>query len=233
MLNPPASWPFDVSALLLDMDGTLIDSTPSVERAWGQFFRERGSDLTFGHDMHGIPARGTIRRVFPEYSDAEVEEAHSRVEQLEMDDAGSIEILPGTARILAALDEISAEVGRPVWTIVTSCTRPLFEKRWATTGLPHPAHLVTSDQVERGKPHPDPFLLGMERLGFSGSDVLAAEDSRGGLTAARDAGAITLGLSTTTPVADLEPLSDAVVTSLDDIDVALVDGRIRVTRRDQ
>src|SRR5690625_7994452 len=45
-------------------------------------------------------------------------------------------MLPGTERLLAELDAAAQLLGRSTWTIVTSCTRPLFEARWATTGLP-------------------------------------------------------------------------------------------------
>src|SRR5690625_5605032 len=74
-------------------------------------------------------------------------------------------MLPGTERLLAELDAAAQQLGRSTWTIVTSCTRPLFEARWATTGLPLPDGLVTADQVTDGKPDPEPYLLGARRLG--------------------------------------------------------------------
>lgn len=221
--------PMTVDALLLDMDGTLVDSTPAVVRAWNRGLAELGSDLTFTHDMHGVPARQTLRRIFPDHDEAWVDRAFAHIEALELADTDGIVVLPGTRRLLADLERIEEELGRQTWTIVTSCTRALFEKRWATTGLPTPHGLVTADQVHRGKPDPEPYLLGMERLGVHGADALVVEDSAGGLAAGRDADARTLALTTTSPVERLE--ADAVVATLDEIEIALVDGRIAVFPR--
>ncbi|WP_347041090.1 HAD-IA family hydrolase [Brachybacterium nesterenkovii] len=222
---------FTVDALLIDMDGTLVDSTPAVVRAWNQGLAELGSDRTFTHDFHGVPARQSLRRVFPERSEEEIDAAFEHIEARELADVDGIEILPGTERLLAELDEIERELGRPVWTIVTSCTRRLFEARWATTGLPHPDGLVTADQVERGKPDPAPYLLGMRRLGVAGEQALVLEDSLGGLASGRDAGALTLAVTTTTPRESLAPVADAIVGTLDDVTVRAVDGRLEVARR--
>ena len=228
---PTADLPWRTSALLLDMDGTLIDSGPTVVRAWNTLFAELGSTATFEHDMHGTPAKQVLARVFPDMTEDELAAAHARIEQLESDDVSEIVILPGTARILEQLDAASQQLGRPTWTIVTSCTQALFGARWATTGLPAPESLVTADQVERGKPDPAPYLLGAERIGVDPAHAVVIEDSVGGLRSGIDAGCATIAVTTTTPAADLEPYAPVLLTSLDDLKVSVEGDDLLLSRR--
>ncbi|MCG7309329.1 HAD-IA family hydrolase [Brachybacterium halotolerans subsp. kimchii] len=229
---PQDPFPLDVDALLLDMDGTLVDSGPSVERAWTKLFEEHGSNRTFDHTLHGMPARGVLADVFPDMPADEIEAAHARVEDLEVEDAKRISILPGTARLIGELQSAAEQLGRPTWTIVTSCTRRLFEARWAITDLPYPEEtLVTADQVSRGKPDPEPYVLGAERLGADPSRALVIEDSLGGLASARAAGCPAIAVTTTTLAHELAPHAEALLTSLDDVAVEVHEGRLRVVRR--
>ena len=218
---------FEPQVLLLDMDGTLIDSGPSVERAWGTMLREYGAESDFGHAMHGRPARQIITELLPHLDEDQVAAAHARIEELEIADVAQIVTLPGTQRLLAELDAAAEQLGRATWTIVTSCTRPLFEARWARTGLPTPAGLVTADQVTHGKPHP----LGARRLGVAPDQTLVIEDSVGGLRSGTDAGARTIAVTSTTPASVLSPLADALVTSLDDLEARVDSATLRITRR--
>ena len=66
--------------------------------------------------------------------------------------------LPGAAELLDALPSGS-------WTVVTSGTRALATGRLAHGGLPIPEQLITADDVERGKPDPQPYLAGAAALG--------------------------------------------------------------------
>ncbi|WP_114855276.1 HAD-IA family hydrolase [Brachybacterium sp. YJGR34] len=221
---PDEALPMRTSALLLDMDGTLIDSGPSVERAWTALLREYDSSLEFGAAQHGQPARQVLRELLPHLTEEEVLAAHARIEELEIADVDGIVTLPGTERLLQELEAAAAELGRPTWTIVTSCTSPLFAARWARTGLEVPEHMVTADQVTRGKPDPEPFRLGAERLQVEPARAVVIEDSVGGLRSGLGAGARTIAVTSTTPAADLRPLANALVTSLDDLEVR-VDGQ--------
>jgi len=85
--------------------------------------------------------------------------------------------------------------------IATSCTAPLARARLTAAGLPVPGVLVTSDQVERGKPAPDPYLLAAERLGVDPAACLVLEDAPAGIESARAAG-MTVWAVTTTHAAD-------------------------------
>lgn len=227
----PDTLPLYADALLLDMDGTLVDSGQSVVRCWNRLFAEYGVERSFGHDLHGQPARTVLREVMPELDEDGRAAAARRIEQMEIEDAASLEILPGTERLLAELDQAARTLGRPTWTIVTSCTDALFAARWERSGLPTPPLLVTADQVTHGKPDPEPYRLGAERLGVEAARALVVEDSVGGLQSGRAAGCGCLALTTTTPAADLEPLSDAIATSLADLAIDVMDGALRISRR--
>lgn len=225
------SLPWHAGVLLLDMDGTLIDSGPAVERSWNQLFAELGTELEFGPQQHGKPARQVLGEVLPGLGEEELAAAHRRIEELELSDVDGIMVLPGTERLLAELDAAAEQLGRPTWTIVTSCTAPLFEARWARTGLPVPGSMVTADQVSRGKPHPEPYLLGAERLGADPADAVVVEDSLGGLRSGLAAGSRTVAVTSTTPAGDLAPLADALVTSLDDLEIRTDGGQLLLSRR--
>ncbi|MDO5661222.1 MAG: HAD-IA family hydrolase [Brachybacterium sp.] len=231
--GPDSALPMRASALLLDMDGTLVDSGPAVERSWNRLFRAYDAERTFDHELHGVPARHVISRVLGHLDDEDQRRAAQEIEEIEMDDVEGIVTLPGTERLLAELDAAATKLGHPTWTIVTSCTQPLFEARWARTGLPVPPDMVTADQVTHGKPDPEPYALALTRLGLRPEDAVVIEDSPGGLDSARAAGIRTVAVTTTTPAGELTERADALLTSLDDVEVRVEDGALLLTRRDE
>lgn len=205
-LGPLAGRAF--AAVLFDMDGTLIDSTPAVVRSWIRLAQEEGVDPARLTGFHGIPAMGIIQQVFPE---SRWNAAMERILALELSDTADIEPLPG------AVDALSALAADPSarFAIATSCTRDLAAVRISSSGIAPPPVVVTVDDVERGKPHPDPFLEAARRLGVDPADCLVVEDAPGGLASAHAAGCATLAVTTTTPRAELH--ADAVVDSLTEV----------------
>ena len=198
------------AAVLFDMDGTLIDSTPSVARSWAAWAAHYQLDVTAMRGMHGIPARGVVARLLaPELHD----EGERHITDLELADVEGIEVLPGAEAALTAL----APSGRAA--IATSCTIPLAQARLGATRLPRPDVVVTASDVTHGKPAPDPFLLPAERLGVDPRDCLVVEDAPAGLAAGTAAGCATLAVTTTTPREDLlaDPNADAVIDTLADV----------------
>jgi mannitol-1-/sugar-/sorbitol-6-phosphatase len=190
------------AAVLFDMDGTLVDSTPSVNRSWRRWAQEYGVDLTSLDGKHGIPAMQVLGGLVPP---ERLREAADRIEEIEIADVEGILVLPGAAEALAALP-----AGRAA--IVTSCTAPLAAARIGATGLQAPAVIVTADQVPVGKPDPAPYLLAAQKLGVDPADCLVVEDAPAGLASGRAAGCFRLAVSTTHPAHELE--ADAIVANL-------------------
>ena len=161
------------------MDGILISSLGSVERSWTRWAAMRGIDRerTF-QVMHGRRAIETIELLAPELdSRAELK----IIEDIEIADKDGLRALPGVCDLLRSLPGDR-------WTVVTSATEKLARVRLADAGIPVPAHLVTADQVTRGKPHPEPFLAGAALLGFNPHHCVVFEDSASGTIAGREAG---------------------------------------------
>ena len=102
--------------------------------------------------------------------------------------------------------------------MVTSGSRLLASARLPFCGLPVPEGLVTSDDVTNGKPHPEPYLKGAERLGFDPAECLVIEDAPAGIQAARAAGMKVIGITSTYP-ADALVQADAVIARLAQIQV--------------
>ncbi|MCX4777235.1 HAD-IA family hydrolase [Streptomyces sp. NBC_01264] len=196
-------------ALLFDNDGTLVSSMESVHRCWTRWAREYGvtEEAFAAVELHGRPAAEIIADLLPEDVRAG---ALARIQVLETEDvAGGVVLLPGTKELLSALP-----AGR--WAVVTSATRPLAEARLREVGIDC-AELVAADDITRGKPDPEPFLLAAARLGVDPARCVVFEDAPAGLAAGRAAGMTTVALTTTHPAAELE--ADVVVRDLSAVSV--------------
>ncbi|RPE78485.1 MULTISPECIES: HAD-IA family hydrolase [unclassified Frondihabitans] len=204
-------------AILFDMDGTLISSTPAVERSWARWGREYGLPVTFREDAgHGKPARDIVSQFVPA---DEIDAAYARIVEIEVSEVDDIAALPGAAEALAA-------IGPDRSAIVTSSSRILADARLAASGLDRPATVVTFDDVSRGKPDPEPFVLGATSLGFDAAHCLVVEDAVAGLQSGRAAGAATLAVVGTLEASQLD--ADLVVSGLDRVRFTLVAGGVRV-----
>jgi sugar-phosphatase len=106
------------------------------------------------------------------------------------------------------------------WGVVTSGSRMLASARLRFCGLPVPKVLVTADDVTHGKPDPEPYLKGAERLGFAPADCLVVEDAPAGIQSARAGGMKVIGMASTY-AADKLAEADEVVQKLAGIQVSL------------
>jgi sugar-phosphatase len=183
------------SALLFDLDGVLVDSTPAVVRVWTKWAIAHGFDPhEVVHRAHGRPSISTIRDYLPN-ADAELE--NLVVLNGEIEDLEGVIALPGTLDLLNALPSDR-------WTIVTSCARPLAEVRIRAGGLPVPDKLVTSSDITHGKPHPEPYLKGAAVLGFPIQDCVVFEDVPAGIRSGKAAGARVVAFRTTAEDTELK-----------------------------
>ncbi|MDN5916198.1 MAG: HAD-IA family hydrolase [Pseudonocardia sp.] len=178
-----------VAAVLLDMDGTLVDSDAAVARAWTTWAHEYGVGADEPDAIaHGRPADATVRLLRPDLDVDAVAVAAARQLELQYSDLSDVVAAPGADELLAVL----ARRGLP-WAVVTSADRPLAAARLGAAGIEAPM-LVTVEDVRRGKPDPECYLLGASRLGIAPRDCLAVEDSPAGLDAGRAAGMATAAL---------------------------------------
>ena len=177
------------SAFLFDMDGTILTSIKAAERVWGQWAASHGLDVeAFLPTIHGKRTEETIRALALPGVDP-VREA-ALITRAEIEDVAGVEAIRGVADFLASLPSER-------WAIVTSAPRLLAEARIAAAGLPTPSVLVAAEDVERGKPAPDPFLLGARELGVAPADCLVFEDTLAGLQSAAAAGMASIVVTTT------------------------------------
>ncbi|MFE7563021.1 HAD-IA family hydrolase [Kitasatospora sp. NPDC057500] len=179
---------FTPRALLLDMDGTLVNSDAVVERCWLRWAEENGLDPDeVLRVAHGRQGQATMAVLLPDRP-VEVNLAENdRMLAEEKADTEGVVPVPGAPAFLAAL------AGLP-HALVTSADAPLARIRMAAAGLPLPPVLVTAESVGASKPDPEGFLKGAAALGFAPADCLAFEDSAAGIAAALAAGMPVIGI---------------------------------------
>ncbi|MGE5156145.1 MAG: HAD-IA family hydrolase [Betaproteobacteria bacterium] len=204
------------SALLLDMDGVLVDSTGDVLKHWMQWADRRGVDpAEVARHAHGAPSREVVARFVPaEEVDAEAD----WVEQLSLREREE-HALPGAARLLGQRE-------LPV-AVATSATGRVARLRLRNAGLPIPDVLVTADDVARGKPDPQPYLKAARQLGVPPERCVGVDDTPAGLASLIAAGATPIAVATTYPAGEL----GAALAVLPDLyNIRIVEGGIVWTR---
>lgn len=209
-------------ALLFDNDGTLVSSLESVRRCWTRWAREYGitAEQFERVALHGRPAVEIAADLLP--ADV-VAEAVARIELLEVEDVpnGGAELLPGTKDFL---DSLPADR----WAVVTSATRRLAEARLDAAGI-LPKTLIAADDITRGKPDPEPYLLAATRLGVDPARCVVFEDAPAGLQAGRAAGMTTVALATTHQAHELD--ADLVVSDLSALSALVTHGGVEISLR--
>lgn len=179
---------FETAALLFDIDGTLVDSTPVVERSWRAWASERRLDPdAVLRVCHGRRSADTVALFVPP---AERRAAVADLDRRELEDLDGIVALPGSRRLLSRL-------APDRWAAVTSGGRRLMRARLQAAGLPAPEVLVSGEDVTNGKPDPEGYLKAATALGWRIDRCLVIEDAPAGIDAARAAGAQVLAVATT------------------------------------
>ena len=167
-------------AILFDMDGTLVDSTPVVELAWGRFAAKHSLELdTILSTSHGVRAIDSVRRYGPVGIDAEAEVAEIAAFELES--------LAGVSEILGAVS-FSKQIPAGRFAVVTSAPRELAVLRLEHCGFDIPAVMVCAEDVSNGKPDPEPYLLAATALGVAPADCVVFEDAPAGIRSGLAAG---------------------------------------------
>ena len=211
--------PLSGRALLFDLDGVLVDSAAAIETRWRQWAEHH--DIPFEEVeavYHGRPAAEVIREVAPHL---DVEAATRHMTDATTAGGDRLRAFDGAAALLDSLPEEQ-------WTIATSGRRRTATRRLSHVGLPRPDTLVTADDVDAGKPDPEPYRLAAEQLGVAPADCVVFEDAPAGVEAGRRAGARVVGVATGSPPEALAA-ADLVVPAIEAVDVKRGDdGRLHV-----
>jgi len=213
---------------LFDLDGTLVDSLPVVERSWctwaDRFGIPHDEVLNF---IHGKQAITSLRHFLPGRSEEEIQAEFRYLEAVEAQDTDGITALPGAVALLTQLDS----AGIP-WAIVTSGSVPVAHARHRAGGLPDAKIFVTAERVKHGKPAPDAYLLGAELLGLAPQACAVVEDAPAGLLSGLSAGCCTIAVNVPADAPRLNE-ADFVLTSLEELEIVRQpDGNVSVTLKE-
>ncbi|CUU58310.1 haloacid dehalogenase superfamily, subfamily IA, variant 3 with third motif having DD or ED [Parafrankia irregularis] len=218
------------AAVLLDMDGLLVDTEPlwtiAEHEAAARLGREFTPEMKQAMIGHGID---TAVPIMLEMLGAPAAEEPATAEFLLRRSAelfrepGAIIPQPGAPELLGVL----TAAGVPT-ALVSSSFRSLVDPVVALLGARHFTVTVAGDEVERRKPHPDPYLAATRLLGVDPAACVVLEDSLTGAAAGVAAGCVTV-LVPSMPIPagqDLPPVQ-ARVANLHEVDLALLAGLVR------
>ena len=203
----------EASGLLFDNDGVLVDSMASVEGSWGVWAKtySPGFELTYAY--HGQRASEIVAQLVGE---AEFDQALELINRLELELTHLTKAMPGARELISLLPTGS-------WTVVTSAGKDLGTSRLEAAGLPVPKELVSADDVSKGKPNPEPYLMGAKKLGLDAANCIVFEDAPSGVRAGKAAEAkAVVGVGKEA----LESEADIVIGSLEGI--SFRDGKLEI-----
>ncbi|MEU6311789.1 HAD-IA family hydrolase [Streptomyces sp. NPDC047014] len=200
-------------ALLLDMDGTIVNSDAVVERCWREWAVSHGLDPEEALKVvHGRQGYATMAVLLPDRP-MEINHAENAV-MLARETADTDGVIPieGAPAFMAALD------GLP-HALVTSADAALATARMTAAALPLPAVRITAESVQASKPDPEGFLKGAAALGVDPADCIVFEDSAAGIAAGQAAGMRVIGVgpraASHSPTAHIPNLTALTVTPVD------------------
>ncbi|KAF7732150.1 hypothetical protein EC973_006405 [Apophysomyces ossiformis] len=207
---------------IFDLDGTMIDTTPLVERHWRTFAAEHGLDADkILATSHGRRTIETLELWTPHLAKQEIAEGFERELAKQSD---GLSVLPG---VRAMLEKIPTDR----YGIFTAANRHMAEIRLKQCNLDIPKVMATGDTVSRGKPDPEGCFTVATALQVNPRDCLVFEDSPHGIAAAREAGMQSIGCTTTHTVDQLKKAgATQVVSYFTDVDITLLpDGTFELT----
>ncbi len=210
---------FSCRALLLDLDGVLVDSAEVIRRNWSRWAARHALDVAAVlRTAQGRRTVETVRLVAPHL------DAAAELRSLAGDEASEttgMREVPGARELVTSLPPGS-------WAVVTSALRWAAELRLRHVGLPVPAVLVAADEVEAGKPDPEGYLTAAAGLGVPAAACVVVEDAPAGIEAAHAGGIPVIAVATSHTVRELAA-ADAVIPSLGALRVRMLDGGLEVS----
>lgn len=186
--------PPEITAVLFDMDGVLINTEAAVHAAYIDWAEINGIDPE--EVLAVIHGRRTVEVAEHFGVDQDIEAQADRIEKAIADRASAGDAIGPACELYRSLDANRVAVA-------TSARLDTALTNLRVLGLEHPRVLVTGQDVESGKPSPDPYLLAAERLGVDPAECVVIEDAPAGIRAGKAAGARVIALTTTHEVAEL------------------------------
>lgn len=185
-----------LSAILFDLDGTLVHSDPIHFTAWQNVLQKFNLviDLEFyRRKISGRTNAAIIRDILPELSPEEAERLAEAKEIEFRNLCRQLAPLPGLSDLLSWTKQHNLK--QAIVTNAPPANAQFFlEKLNLTDSFPV---VVLAEDAPPGKPHPAPYLLALQRLGVKNSEAIVFEDSPSGIQAAIQAGIYTIGVTST------------------------------------
>jgi len=214
-------------AIIFDVDGVLVDSYNAHYQSWQRLCRERGLEMTQGQFIatFGRTSREIIKELWPDQitTEAAVADHDDRKEELYRELlARDFPTLDGAVELIDELNEAGflLAVGSSGPPENVGLVLDALDRRDVFGGV------VTGDDVTRGKPDPQVFLLGAERIGASPANCVVIEDAPVGVTAAHAAGMKCVAVVSTGRVREKLAAADLVVDTLRELNADIIRGLI-------
>ncbi|MFF4708140.1 HAD family hydrolase [Streptomyces sp. NPDC001288] len=210
-----------LQAVLLDMDGTLVDTEGFWWDVEVEIFARLGHTLdeSWRHVVVGGPMTRSAGFLI-EATGAAITLAELSVllnEGFEQRIGTALPLMPGAKRLLAELHEQQIPTA-----LVSASHRRIIDRVLASLGPHHFTLSVAGDEVSRTKPYPDPYLLAAAGLGVDPARCAVIEDTATGVASAEAAGCQVVAVPSVAPIAPAERRT--VVGSLEDVDLAFLRG---------
>ncbi|GAA5799561.1 HAD-like domain-containing protein [Helicostylum pulchrum] len=199
-------------AIIFDLDGTMVDTTPLVERHWHLFAKENGLD-GYKARSHGVRTMETFEKWAPHKA---TPEEVAEFEKKLADESDGISVLPGVSSLLE-------KIPSDKWGIYTGGTQYMAKKRLEQSKLPRPRTVICGDMLTKGKPDPAGYIRAAKEVGYQSNDVIVFEDAPAGVKSGRAAGAVVIACVTSHTVDQLkEAGAHYVVNFLTDVDLTVL-----------
>ena len=188
-----------IKAVLFDMDGVLYDSMPNHAKAWSTAVTEFGLSMS-PHEAYlheGRTGHGTINILAQRHwgRNATLQEMEQiyKVKSEIFNTCPAPLPMPGAADLLQSIKEMGLTI-----VLVTGSAQHSLLDRLAKDypGIFAPERMVTAFDVKHGKPHPEPYLMGLEKAGVKAPEAIVVENAPLGVEAAHAAGIYTIAVNT-------------------------------------
>ncbi|MBN1769278.1 MAG: HAD family phosphatase [Prolixibacteraceae bacterium] len=190
---------FLLKAIFFDMDGVLFDSMPLHARSWIKTFKKYGIEIP-EHEPYmneGSTAYYTINKMFRKYQNRSVNS--DLLEQIRMDKHQYMASLPpaGTVDSMPEFVNFVAENNIDCWVVTGSAQKNLIDRlNMVYNGHFERNKMVTAHDVKIGKPHPEPYLMALQKSGYHVGEVMVIENAPLGVESAKAAGLFTVAVNT-------------------------------------